>query len=93
MWWRWTRIPNSALLSHDRFEGVFARAGLASDVEVVEEFPARSDVSALWRHRWTRGKGQVLPWIFGSGPRLPDATHGFDAKGVGRSSSIPVGRR
>ena len=33
------RAPDSTLLSHDLFEGVFARAGLASDVEVVEEFP------------------------------------------------------
>ena len=33
------RVPDSTLLSHDLFEGVFARAGLASDVEVVEEFP------------------------------------------------------
>ena len=30
------RVPDSTLLSHDLFEGVFARAGLASDVEVVE---------------------------------------------------------
>ena len=30
---------NSTLLSHDLFEGMFARAGLASDIEVVEEFP------------------------------------------------------
>ena len=41
------RVPDSTLLSHDLFEGVFARAGLASDVEVVEEFPARYDVAAL----------------------------------------------
>ena len=41
------RVPDSTLLSHDLFEGVFARAGLASDVEVVEEFPARYDVGAL----------------------------------------------
>ena len=34
------RIPEASLLSHDLFEGIFARAGLASDVEVVEEFPA-----------------------------------------------------
>ena len=38
------RAPDSTLLSHDLFEGVFARAGLASDVEVVEEFPSRYDV-------------------------------------------------
>jgi cyclic beta-1,2-glucan synthetase len=62
------RVPDSTLLSHDLFEGVFARAGLASDVEVVEEFPARYDVAALRHHRWARGDWQLLPWIFGSGP-------------------------
>ena len=62
------RAPNSTLLSHDLFEGVFARAGLASDVEVVEEFPARYDVGANRHHRWARGDWQLLPWIFGHGP-------------------------
>jgi len=59
------RAPDSTLLSHDLFEGVFARAGLASDVEVVEEFPARYDVGAIRHHRWARGDWQLLPWIFG----------------------------
>jgi cyclic beta-1,2-glucan synthetase len=59
------RVPENALLSHDLFEGVFARAGLASDIEVVEEFPARYDVIAKRQHRWTRGDWQLLPWIFG----------------------------
>jgi cyclic beta-1,2-glucan synthetase len=58
------RVPNDTLLSHDLFEGVFARAGLASDVEVVEEAPARYDVAAKRQHRWTRGDWQLLPWIF-----------------------------
>ena len=62
------RAPNSTLLSHDLFEGVFARAGLASDVEVVEEFPARYDVGAIRHHRWARGDWQLLPWIFGRAP-------------------------
>jgi cyclic beta-1,2-glucan synthetase len=59
------RVPASTLLSHDLFEGIFARAGLASDVEVVEEFPARYDVASLRQHRWVRGDWQLLPWIFG----------------------------
>jgi cyclic beta-1,2-glucan synthetase len=59
------RVPESTLLSHDLFEGVFARAGLVSDVEVVEEFPARYDVGAIRRHRWARGDWQLLPWILG----------------------------
>ncbi|WP_237355721.1 GH36-type glycosyl hydrolase domain-containing protein [Xanthobacter sp. YC-JY1] len=76
------RVPDSTLLSHDLFEGVFARAGLASDVEVVEEFPARYDVSALRRHRWARGDWQLLPWILGRGPKLPGATPGIDTMPV-----------
>ncbi|TAK83856.1 MAG: glycosyl transferase [Betaproteobacteria bacterium] len=60
------RVPDSALLSHDLFEGTFARAGLASDIEVVEEFPSRYDVAAARQHRWTRGDWQLLPWIFKS---------------------------
>ena len=57
------RVPENALLSHDLFEGVFARAGLASDIEVVEEFPARYDVAAKRQHRWTRGDWQLLPFV------------------------------
>ncbi len=59
------RVPENAMLSHDLFEGVFARAGLASDVEVIEEFPSRYDVAAKRQHRWTRGDWQLLPWVTG----------------------------
>ncbi len=59
------RVRDSALLSHDLFEGTFARAGLASDIEVVEEFPSRYDVAAARQHRWARGDWQLLPWILG----------------------------
>ncbi|MGV8996161.1 MAG: GH36-type glycosyl hydrolase domain-containing protein [Parvibaculaceae bacterium] len=59
------RIPDNTMLSHDLFEGIFARAGLASDIEVVEEFPARYDVAAKQEDRWTRGDWQLLRWILG----------------------------
>ncbi|BDC43774.1 glycosyl transferase [Paraburkholderia terrae] len=59
------RVPDNTLLSHDLFEGVFARSGLASDIEVVEEVPSRYDVTAKRQHRWTRGDWQLLPWIVG----------------------------
>jgi cyclic beta-1,2-glucan synthetase len=59
------RVPPSSLLSHDLFEGVFARAGLVTDIEFVEEFPARYDAAALRHHRWARGDWQLLPWIIG----------------------------
>src|SRR5256884_1766293 len=61
------RVSDGMLLSHDLFEGVFARAALVSDIEVVEEFPARYDVAAARQHRWARGDWQLLPWVFGRG--------------------------
>ncbi|OGA22253.1 MAG: glycosyl transferase [Betaproteobacteria bacterium RIFCSPLOWO2_02_FULL_67_26] len=66
------RVRDSTLLSHDLFEGTFARAGLVSDIEVVEEFPSRYDVAAARQHRWARGDWQLLPWILGRGE---DAVH------------------
>jgi cyclic beta-1,2-glucan synthetase len=34
------RVPENALLSHDLFEGTFARAGSTNDIELVEDFRA-----------------------------------------------------
>ena len=59
------RVPENTMLSHDLFEGTFARAGLASDIQVVEDFPTRQDVDARRVHRWVRGDWQLLPWITG----------------------------
>ena len=75
------RVPESTLLSHDLLEGVFARAGLVSDIEVVEEFPSRYDVAAARQHRWARGDWQLLPWIVG---------RGRDASGDPARRAIPV---
>jgi cyclic beta-1,2-glucan synthetase len=57
------RGPENALLSHDLFEGIFARAGLTTDIELFEEFPSQYAVAAARQHRWARGDWQLLPWI------------------------------
>jgi cyclic beta-1,2-glucan synthetase len=57
------RVPENSLLSHDLFEGIFARAGLVTDVEVFEEFPSDYEVAVARQHRWARGDWQLLPWI------------------------------
>ena len=67
------RVPEGTLLSHDLFEGTFARAGLVSDIEVVEEFPSRYDVAAARQHRWSRGDWQLLPWILGRSDAAGDS--------------------
>ena len=57
------RGGDNSLLSHDLFEGIYARCGLASDIEVVEEYPSRYEVATSRQHRWTRGDWQLLPWV------------------------------
>ncbi len=74
------RVQENTLLSHDLFEGVFARAGLVTDVELFDEFPSNYLVSAARQHRWARGDWQLLPWILG---RARDVT------GQRRRPSVP----
>ncbi len=87
------RVPDSTLLSHDLYEGIFARAGLASDVEVVEEFPARYDVAARRHHRWTRGDWQLLPWILGRGPKPASQRRQGNVPAIGRWKMLDNVRR
>jgi len=75
------RVPDNALLSHDLFEGLFARAGLVTDIDLFEEFPSNYEVGVRQSHRWVRGDWQLLPWILGHAPREPR---------TGRRAPIPV---
>ena len=78
------RVVDDALLSHDLFEGLYARAGLVTDIQVVEEFPARYEVAAARQHRWVRGDWQLLPWILGR----RDAAIATGARGGARLNLI-----
>ena len=60
------QVPENALLSHDLFEGVHGRTGLASDIVLYENFPTGYLEYARRWHRWVRGDWQLLPWL----PRL-----------------------
>lgn len=67
------KVPENRLLSHDLFEGLFARAGLVTDIELFEEYPANYLTSSARQHRWTRGDFQLLPWIIrGSAGQQPE---------------------
>jgi len=65
------RVSDNRLLSHDLFEGIYARCGLASDIEVVEEYPSRYEVATARQHRWTRGDWQLLPWVLRAREPMP----------------------
>ena len=57
------RFPENTLLSHDLIEGNYARAGLATDVLVYDDFPSTYVAYTRRKHRWIRGDWQLLPWL------------------------------
>ena len=65
------RVPENSLLSHDLFEGVFARVALVSDIELLDDYPAHYDTWAKRQHRWTRGDWQIARWLL---PYVPNGT-------------------
>ncbi len=83
------RVPENTLLSHDLFEGLFARAGLVTDVELFESAPSHYGVAAARQHRWARGDWQLLPWILGG--RLPAIGRWKMMDNLRRTLSAPAG--
>jgi cyclic beta-1,2-glucan glucanotransferase len=63
------RFPRNALLSHDLIEGSYARAGLVTDIEIIDDYPSHYSAHTRRTHRWVRGDWQIAPWLFG---RVPD---------------------
>ena len=61
------QIPDNSVLSHDLLESGYTRCGLASDIEVFDDFPQRYHSNSKRQHRWIRGDWQLLPWIIGTG--------------------------
>ena len=64
-------MPENALLSHDLFEGLYARTALVTDIEVVDDYPSSVLAHARRQHRWVRGDWQILWWLF---PFVPSRT-------------------
>jgi cyclic beta-1,2-glucan synthetase len=65
------RFPRDSLLSHDLIEGAYARAGLVTDVELVDDYPSHYNAYIRRRHRWVRGDWQIAQWMLF---RVPDET-------------------
>jgi cyclic beta-1,2-glucan synthetase len=63
------RFPRNALLSHDLIEGSYARAGLVTDIEIIDDYPSHYSAHTRRKHRWVRGDWQIARWLFG---RVPD---------------------
>ena len=71
------RFPRNALLSHDLIEGAYARAGLTTDIVVIEDYPSHYSAYNRRKHRWLRGDWQIVEWLTDrvrdeSGARVPN---------------------
>ena len=62
------RFPANLLLSHDLIEGAYARSGLVTDIEIIEDYPSLYSAYNRRKHRWLRGDWQVAEWLL---PRVP----------------------
>lgn len=78
------KVPDNAMLSHDLFEGLFARAALATDIELFEAFPAHYEAAAARQHRWARGDWQLLPWLLGRGHTGSEPPRAVEIPAIGR---------
>ncbi|MGD8632950.1 MAG: glucoamylase family protein [Anaerolineales bacterium] len=68
------RFPEQRLLSHDLIEGAHVRVGLASDIELFDEFPPTYAAYSIREHRWIRGDWQILEWLL---PLVPTRNKGW----------------
>ena len=68
------RFPRNSLLSHDLIEGAYARAGLATDIEVIDDYPSHYSAYTRRKHRWVRGDWQIVQWLLA---RVPDESGRF----------------
>ena len=62
------RFPENLILSHDLLESCYARSGLVTDVELIEDHPSSFLAEMSRRHRWIRGDWQIAGWLL---PRVP----------------------
>ena len=77
-------LPEEWVLSHDLIEGAHVRVGLASDIELHDEFPQGYQSHASRAHRWIRGDWQIAAWV---SPRVP-----LPGGGRGRNPLSPLDR-
>ena len=56
-------FPDNLILSHDLLEGNYLRCGYISDIELIDDFPAKFLTDVTRHHRWARGDTQIIGWL------------------------------
>ncbi len=78
------RLPENLVLSHDLLEGCYARSGLLSDVQLIEEYPSRYSADVNRRRRWIRGDWQLVRWLLPVVLGLDRRLHGNPLSGLSK---------
>jgi cellobiose phosphorylase len=73
------KFPENLILSHDLLESGYARSGLVTDIDLIEDHPASYVIDVSRRHRWIRGDWQLAGWLLPSVPG-PSEESGIKAK-------------
>ena len=53
----------NTVLSHDLLEGSYIRAGLATDIALIDGYPEKYSSYIMRQHRWVRGDWQLIRWL------------------------------
>ncbi|HSP83131.1 MAG TPA: glucoamylase family protein, partial [Gillisia sp.] len=69
------RFPENRILSHDLLESTYLRTGLATDIELFDDYPSTYINYAKRVHRWTRGDWQIAAWVFSRVPGQDGKNH------------------
>ncbi len=64
------QFPENTILSHDLIEGIYARTGLVTDIELIDGYPGKYHAHMRRLHRWVRGDWQIARWLFEPLPPL-----------------------
>ncbi|MCH8534813.1 MAG: glycosyltransferase 36 [Flavobacteriaceae bacterium] len=62
------RLPENRILSHDLIESAYVRTGLATDIELFDDYPSTYANYTKRNHRWTRGDWQIASWLLPKAP-------------------------
>ncbi len=62
------KFPENRILSHDLLESTYLRTGLATDIELFDDYPGTYISYTKRVHRWTRGDWQIAAWLFSRVP-------------------------
>ncbi|MFA6808514.1 MAG: glucoamylase family protein, partial [Eubacteriales bacterium] len=81
-------FPENKILSHDLIEGVLARTGLVTDIELFDGYPAKYHSYTKRLHRWIRGDWQIIKYVFSK--NMTFVSRWKIADNIRRSLEIPA---